>query len=199
MVELAARLDAELPQTQCGRCGFGGCRPYAEAMARGEAPINRCPPGGSPTMQTLARLLHVAQLALDASCGTEETSAVVVRVIERDCIGCALCLDACPVDAIIGAPKQMHTVIDLECTGCELCIPVCPVDCIEITPRRSDPLLARERAPRSRQRFELHQARLAQEQARQRDRRGTRAASGDASIESLLAAARQSSGRGKPA
>lgn len=197
MQELAARLDAELPQTQCGRCGFGGCRPYAEALARGETLINRCPPGGNPTIAALARLLQVEALPLDASCGVDETAPVVVRVIEADCIGCARCLDACPVDAIIGAPKQMHTVIDLECTGCELCIPACPVDCIEISPRRSDALLGRERANRSRQRFEAHQARLAVEQEHQRDRRGTRASSNDASIASLLAAAR-GSGRGKP-
>lgn len=197
-MDLAARLDAELPQTQCGRCGFTGCRPYAEAMAQGETALNRCPPGGTSTIQRLATLLGVPVLALDPSCGVEETSAVVVRVIEADCIGCARCLDPCPVDAIIGAPKQMHTVIDRECTGCELCIPACPVDCIEIAPRRSDALLARERAAHSRQRFEAHQARVTKEQARQRDRRGTRAASSDASIEALLAAARES-GRGKSA
>ena len=129
----ADRIDALLPQTQCRRCGFDGCRPYAEALAAGEAAINRCPPGGMPVLHALASLLGTTPLPLDPACGREEPPCVA-RVIEADCIGCAKCIDACPTDAIAGARKWMHAVVAADCTGCELCIPACPVDCIEVVP-----------------------------------------------------------------
>lgn len=128
---LAVALDALLPQTQCGQCGYNGCRPYAEAMAAGTAAINRCPPGGEEVIADLARLLKQKPMALDAGCGVAKAPAVAV-IDETWCIGCTLCIQACPVDAIAGAAKAMHTVLSSECTGCELCIPPCPVDCIQM-------------------------------------------------------------------
>ncbi|MCW8932227.1 MAG: electron transport complex subunit RsxB [Gammaproteobacteria bacterium] len=127
------QIDALLPQTQCGQCSFAGCRPYAEAIAAGEAQINLCPPGGENLVQSLADLLDVEVLPL----GEDEAvvqGPIVAVIIEETCIGCTLCIQACPVDAILGAAKQMHTVIESECTGCELCIAPCPVDCIEMIP-----------------------------------------------------------------
>ena len=126
-------LDAALPQTQCTRCGFDGCRPYAEALARGESAVNRCPPGGVPVIARLSALLGVPPLPLDASCGAEQAPRVA-RVVEADCIGCAKCIEACPTDAIAGARKWMHAVIQADCSGCELCLPPCPVDCIVMDP-----------------------------------------------------------------
>jgi len=125
-----ALLDA-LPQTQCTRCGYADCRGYALAMAGEGSAINRCPPGGAEGVVRLARLTGRQELALDASCGTESLRLLAL-VDEAACIGCALCLKACPVDAILGAAKQTHTVIDELCTGCELCVPACPVDCISL-------------------------------------------------------------------
>ena len=119
-----------LPQTQCGQCGFPGCKPYAEAIALGE-PINRCPPGGEAGIKALAELLDVEVINLDESCGEESRPRVAV-IREDECIGCTKCIQACPVDAIVGAAKQMHTVIAAECTGCDLCVPPCPVDCIDM-------------------------------------------------------------------
>lgn len=126
------QIDALLPQTQCGQCGFAGCRPYAEAIATAEAEINRCPPGGESTMLALADLLGRDPVALDAEAEAKEDA--VAFVDEQRCIGCTLCIQACPVDAILGAAKHLHTVIAKECTGCELCLPVCPVDCIQMQP-----------------------------------------------------------------
>lgn len=126
-------LDAALPQTQCTRCGFDGCRPYAEALARGESAVNRCPPGGGAVIARLSALLGVKPLPLDVSCGTEQAPRVA-RIVEADCIGCARCIDACPTDAITGARRWMHAVIQADCSGCELCIPACPVDCIVLDP-----------------------------------------------------------------
>ncbi len=127
------RVDSLLPQTQCAQCGFPGCRPYAEAIVDGAADINRCPPGGEATIRALADLLERDPKPLDPERGEERLPALAV--IEEDlCIGCTLCIQACPVDAILGAAKQMHTVIASECTGCELCIEPCPVDCIEMVP-----------------------------------------------------------------
>ena len=128
------QIDALLPQTQCGQCTYAGCRPYAEAIANGEADINQCPPGGESTIIALADLLSVETKPLNNDNGTEKNTKTVVVIDEQSCIGCTLCIQACPVDAIIGAAKQMHTVVTAECTGCDLCIPPCPVDCIYITP-----------------------------------------------------------------
>jgi electron transport complex protein RnfB len=131
MTPLAARLHAALPQTQCTRCGYPDCAGYARAVAAGEAGINQCPPGGAEGIERLARLTARPVLALNPANGTEGPRAVAV--IDEDwCIGCTLCLDACPTDAILGGNKRMHTVVEPYCTGCELCIPVCPVDCISL-------------------------------------------------------------------
>jgi electron transport complex protein RnfB len=121
------QINALLPQTQCGQCGYPGCKPYAEAISNGEE-INRCPPGGETTIQALADLLQVEPKPLDA----EEKPPQVAFIREDECIGCTKCIQACPVDAILGAAKQMHTIITSECTGCDLCVEPCPVDCIEM-------------------------------------------------------------------
>src|SRR5690554_786774 len=165
--DLIEAIDALLPQTQCGKCGFDGCLPYAEAIAEGE-PINRCPPGGEPTLARLAELTGqpVQSLAEPA----QLPLAAVIR--EAECIGCTKCIQACPVDAILGAAKRMHTVIVDECTGCELCVAPCPVDCIDLVPHPAwqaaeseaerDAYLAR-RAELGRRRHRARQARLARE------------------------------------
>ncbi|MES9831962.1 MAG: electron transport complex subunit RsxB [Candidatus Thiodiazotropha sp. LLP2] len=127
------QIEKVLPQTQCGQCGFAGCRPYAEAIANGEVEINLCPPGGEGTMIALADLLGRDPVPLDAETAEEKPKAIAI-IKEQECIGCTLCLQACPVDAIIGAAKQMHVVITDECTGCERCLPPCPVDCIVMEP-----------------------------------------------------------------
>jgi len=124
-------IDALLPQTQCGLCGYAGCRPYAEAMAAGDADINQCPPGGDAGIRALALLLGREPKPLNPEHGQTQ-AASVVSIREAECIGCTKCIQACPVDAIIGASKHMHTVLSDECTGCNLCIPPCPVDCIDI-------------------------------------------------------------------
>ncbi|WGZ91939.1 MAG: electron transport complex subunit RsxB [Candidatus Thiocaldithrix dubininis] len=129
---LAAQADAILPQSQCGQCGFPGCKPYAEAVAKGEAAINLCIPGGEPVMQSLAELMGVEPQPVDAE--AVEPEPLVAVIDENTCIGCTLCIQACPVDAIVGASKRMHTVIASECTGCKLCLPPCPVDCIIMQP-----------------------------------------------------------------
>jgi electron transport complex protein RnfB len=128
------QIDALLPQTQCGQCSYPGCRPYAEAIAGGEEKINKCPPGGESTIAAIADLLGVEPEPLDAEHGTEKESAMVAVIREDECIGCTKCIQACPVDAILGAAKQMHTVIADECTGCDLCLDPCPVDCIDMVP-----------------------------------------------------------------
>jgi len=128
---LVDQIDAILPQTQCGQCNYPGCRPYAEAIASGEAPINQCPPGGQEGVDALAEFLGVETLPLNEENG-ETQPEHVVYIDEQICIGCTLCIQACPVDAIVGASKLMTTIIADECTGCDLCIPVCPVDCIYV-------------------------------------------------------------------
>lgn len=130
---LVDKIDAILPQTQCGQCGFPGCKPYATAIAKGEADINQCPPGGEDGIHKLAELLGVEAKPLNAEHGTPKPKSVAV-IDETLCIGCTLCIQACPVDAILGAAKHMHTIIESECTGCELCLAPCPVDCIDMTP-----------------------------------------------------------------
>ncbi len=127
---LAEKIDSILPQTQCGQCGYPGCKPYADAIASGEADINLCPPGGEEGIQKLADLLGVEVKPFGA--GAEPKPKAVAFIDENNCIGCTLCIQACPVDAIVGAAKQMHTIIASECTGCELCLPPCPVDCISM-------------------------------------------------------------------
>lgn len=131
------QIDALLPQTQCGQCTYPGCRPYATAIANGEASINQCPPGGETTILQLADLLGVEPLELNPENGEESVTTVAV-IDEENCIGCTLCIQACPVDAILGAAKQMHTIIADECTGCDLCLPPCPVDCIEMVPIKTE-------------------------------------------------------------
>ncbi len=128
---LAAEIAANLPQTQCTRCGYAGCAPYAVAIAAGEADIDRCPPGGAATIAALAALLGRTPKPLNPACGVESPPRVAF-VDEARCIGCAKCLDPCPVDAIVGAPRHLHAVIEDLCTGCELCVAPCPVDCIEM-------------------------------------------------------------------
>jgi electron transport complex protein RnfB len=140
---LIDRIDAALPQTQCTRCGYPACRPYAEAIARSEAAINRCPPGGTEGVSALARITGLPVLPLDPECGVEAPPRIAI-IDEDVCIGCTKCIQACPVDAIVGASKLMHTVIADLCTGCELCIPPCPVDCIAMVPALGVP----ERPPR---------------------------------------------------
>ncbi|MCP5351839.1 MAG: electron transport complex subunit RsxB [Chromatiales bacterium] len=134
---VADRIDGLLPQTQCGQCEFSGCRPYAEAVASGEAPINRCVPGGESTMLALADLLDTDPLPMGEEAA--EPVKTVAVIDEATCIGCTKCIQACPVDAILGAAKHMHTVIASECTGCELCLPPCPVDCIDMVPIADTP------------------------------------------------------------
>lgn len=130
---LVEQIDGLLPQTQCGQCGYPGCRPYAEAIANGDD-INKCPPGGHTTIQELANLLDVPAPDLDEEHGEESETKKVAIIREDECIGCTKCIQACPVDAILGAAKQMHTVIASECTGCDLCVEPCPVDCIDMVP-----------------------------------------------------------------
>lgn len=170
--DTAAAIDALLPQTQCRKCGYAGCRPYAEAIAAGEAAINRCPPGGEATLQAIADLLQVPATELDPACGTPGPRLLAV-IEEAHCIGCTLCLAACPVDAIVGAAKLMHTVIAGQCTGCELCLPPCPVDCITLVARDPQPdvaTLGRE-ADEAQRRHAARMLRLAREkQAAQRVR-----------------------------
>jgi electron transport complex protein RnfB len=154
-----------LPQTQCTRCGYSGCLPYAAAIARGEAPINQCPPGGSETIHALAHLLGREILPLNPANGAEAPLRIA-WIDESRCIGCARCLPPCPVDAIIGAAKYMHTVLIDRCTGCELCVAPCPVDCIEMRPA---PPTAANRPDLNRARYAAHTERLSQRsQERQR-------------------------------
>jgi electron transport complex protein RnfB len=127
------KIDSILPQTQCGQCGYPGCKPYATAIANGDADINQCPPGGDDGIHKLADLLGVDYKPLNEEHGVPKPKSVAI-IDEKTCIGCTLCIQACPVDAILGSAKHMHTIIEKECTGCELCLPPCPVDCIEMVP-----------------------------------------------------------------
>jgi Na+-translocating ferredoxin:NAD+ oxidoreductase subunit B len=164
-VSIADDLDALLPQTQCTRCGFSGCRPYAEAIAAGAAQINQCPPGGAATISALARHLARAPLPLDPAFGAEGPQQVA-QIDESRCIGCAKCLPPCPVDAILGAPRQMHTVLAALCTGCELCVAPCPVDCIAMVPASALEEPPRAPAPAAnRARYAAHLARAASRSA----------------------------------
>ena len=181
--ELVDAIDALLPQTQCTKCGYTGCRPYAEAIAHGDADINQCPPGGASGIRKLARLLGRAEKPLNPSNGLETPRAAAL-IDESRCIGCMLCIKACPVDAIVGAAKRMHTVLTESCTGCELCLPPCPVDCIDMVEldalaqrgnRHAAALTAQsieDMASVARQRFGFHQFRV----AREHEERGRRLA-----------------------
>lgn len=131
---LIERINDALPQTQCGRCTFAGCKPYATALAEGTADINQCPPGGDTTAHTLAALLNRPAKPVDPQFGVMPSTPMIAWIDEPACIGCTKCIQACPVDAIVGASRHMHTVIAADCTGCELCIPPCPVDCIHMRP-----------------------------------------------------------------
>lgn len=165
---LADAIDAVLPQTQCTRCGYPDCRRYAEAIAAGEAPINQCPPGGAEGIRRLAAVTGRPVIPLNPAHGTEGPRAVAV-IDEAWCIGCTLCIKACPVDCIAGASKRMHTVIEDDCTGCELCVPACPVDCIAMVPvtgtRTGWDAWSPEQAAAARERYAFHRFRL------ERDRR----------------------------
>jgi electron transport complex protein RnfB len=155
---LTDRIDALLPQTQCTRCGYPACRPYAEAIAAGAADINRCPPGGPQVIIALAALTGRPVQPIDPACGTHGPLSVA-RIDESACIGCTLCIAACPVDAIIGGAKRMHAVLPSLCTGCELCVPPCPVDCIFIEASNREWTL--RDADMARERFAAHRSRLA--------------------------------------
>jgi electron transport complex protein RnfB len=166
---LADRIDALLPQTQCTQCGYDGCRPYAEAIARGEAEINRCPPGGDDGVRALAELLDRPVIPIAADCGEALETPQVAFIDESVCIGCTRCIQACPVDAIVGAARQMHTVIAGECTGCGLCLPPCPVDCIELV-ADPDPTPPRVYRAYYKARYDARNTRR-RERARARERR----------------------------
>ena len=169
---LAEAIDAALPQTQCTRCGYPDCRAYAGAIAEG-APINQCPPGGAQGIVRLAAITGRPSLPLNPANGIEGPRQLAV-IDEAWCIGCTLCLKACPVDCIVGGPKAMHTVIDTLCTGCELCIPVCPVDCISLQPvtgeRTGWDAWSSAQADEARERYAQHQAREARD-AEEREQR----------------------------
>ena len=175
-IELAERINALLPQTQCTRCGYPTCRAYADAIARDESDINHCPPGGAAGVAALAALLGRTAKPLDPANGSE--GPPLVALIDEDiCIGCTKCIQACPVDAIVGAAKRMHTVIAVECTGCELCLAPCPVDCIELVAIAAQPLPRAgvlQRAALARVRFDARNMRLARERE---DRDARRSAS----------------------
>ena len=183
---LSARLDDALPQTQCTRCGYPDCRTYAEAMAGGAADINRCPPGGAEGIVRLAALTGRSPLPLDTERGLEGPRALAI--IDEDwCIGCTLCIKACPVDCIVGASKAMHTVIEPLCTGCELCVPVCPVDCIEMQPvtgeRTGWAAWSEPQAAVARERYGFHQQRVGRDRRENDERLAAKAAQKLADLE----------------
>ena len=187
---LTDRIDAALPQTQCTRCGYPDCRGYAEAMASGEADINRCPPGGAEGIVRLARLSGRPVLPLDTTRGHEGPRALAV-IDEAWCIGCTLCIKACPVDCIVGAPKRMHTVIGEQCTGCELCLPVCPVDCIAMvdvsSPRTGWAAWSAEQSAQARARYALHRERTRRDEIENDERLAAKA---QAALDDMQAASK---------
>jgi electron transport complex protein RnfB len=194
--DLIDAIDALLPQTQCTKCGYQGCRPYAEALALGEADIDQCPPGGAAGIRKLARLLGRAEKPLNPSNGIEQPRAAAL-IDESRCIGCLLCVKACPVDAIVGAAKRMHTVLTQSCTGCELCLPPCPVDCIDML--ELEPLAQRgnrhaavlatqsieDMAALARERFGFHEFRVVREQEERSQRLAKKARDKLAHLERL--------------
>jgi len=201
---LAEEIDALLPQTQCTRCGYPACLPYAQAIARGEADINQCPPGGEAGIRELAALLGRDAKPLNPKNGIERARRVAL-IDEARCIGCTLCIQACPLDAIVGAAKLMHTVLTGLCTGCDLCLAPCPVDCIEMVPAKgNDAIWDRARADAARARYERRQARLERER-RARTQRAARTAASDpeaakkrAVIEAAIARARSKRAAARP-
>jgi electron transport complex protein RnfB len=182
---IAGQIDALLPQTQCRQCGFAGCRPYAQAIATGQADINQCPSGGEVVIQALAALLGYAPKPLNPQHGVHKPSQVAV-IDEQACIGCTRCIQACPVDAILGAAKQMHTVIAQECTGCELCLPPCPVDCITLQPAYPTEW-DQQRADRARRRHIARLARLERDRREQETRLRNKTAAATRAIQAAVA------------
>lgn len=192
------KIDALLPQTQCTRCGYPDCRAYAEAIVRDETGIDRCPPGGDDTLRDLSILLQRTVNGLDPAVGAF-TVGTVAFIDEPLCIGCTKCIDACPMDAIVGGPKLMHTVVEALCTGCELCLPPCPVDCIRLVPTQGVtegyegwqfPQGGRDRADALRSRYQRHAERQDREQDARRERAAQRSAVADRKAEIAAAVAR---------
>lgn len=171
--QMVKDIDAILPQTQCGQCGYAGCEPYAEAIVEGLADINQCPPGDAEGIQKLADLLGIKPKLLNTTHGLPKTKAVAL-IDEDICIGCTFCIKACPVDAIVGAAKQMHTVITAECTGCELCIEPCPMDCISMLPVKEQSATLQENklkaADQARSRYQFRLQRLEREKQAEQER-----------------------------
>lgn len=191
-IPLVLQIDAILPQTQCTKCGYNGCKPYAQAIADGEADINQCPPGGDANIHKLAALTGLPYKPLNPQHGVEKPRQLAV-IDETRCIGCTLCIQACPVDAIVGAAKQMHTVIAAECTGCDLCVAPCPVDCIDMIDAPvvdESPELAQQRADHARQRFEFRQFRLERDKQERAERLAAKAAHAKAEAARLAEAAK---------
>jgi electron transport complex protein RnfB len=167
--ELVQRIDDVLPQTQCRRCGYAGCRPYAEALAAGETTPDRCPPGGGEVLVSLAGILGRSVTPLHPDLEPVQPSVAIID--EARCIGCTLCIQACPVDAIVGAAKLMHTVIAAECSGCALCLPPCPVDCITLDPVSRSVETARQLGRHWRSRYEARNRRLERDKEERRSAR----------------------------
>ncbi|MDE1004512.1 MAG: electron transport complex subunit RsxB [Paraburkholderia fungorum] len=189
---LADRIEDLLPQTQCTKCGYPACRPYAEAVAKGEASYNQCPPGGAEGVARLAALLGQPVIPLNSANGVERPRPLAV-IDEQVCIGCTLCMQACPVDAIVGAPKQMHTVIAELCTGCDLCVPPCPVDCIAMPPVTGEATgwdaWSEAQADAARERHNRREARLAREREAAEARAAARRAVSGASAQVMQSGA----------
>ncbi len=200
-LELIEAIDSRLPQTQCARCGYDGCRPYATAIAAGRAEINQCPPGGTATIEGLAGLLHRQPMPLDPARGAEPAQAVVALIDEPLCIGCFKCVLVCPVDAIVGAPGLMHTVIAADCSGCELCLPVCPTDCISLPVRAATLPSPAAMAPRWRALHRARSTRLADDRLlldQQRQQRRSAALQSQAANVDIAAAIARARARRSP-
>ncbi len=191
-ITLADRIEDLLPQTQCTKCGYPACRPYAEAVANGEASYNQCPPGGTEGIARLAALLGKPVIPLNSANGVERPRPLAV-IDEQLCIGCTLCMQACPVDAIVGAPKQMHTVIAERCTGCDLCVPPCPVDCIAMPAVTGEATgwnaWSQSQADAAREHHNRHEARLAREREAAEARAAARRAASGTPVQSAAAGA----------